>query len=179
MMKTSKTIKIFFLVSIIFTLLFPLLASAGLADEIGLWLTDRGYVVQEKGELELLVPESGMRFEVKNLARLVKGWNQLELILLHEDTVYAETSLRVFLKDVPASAAAADRPAARDQSRSKPLVKPGDTVTILFNSSGLLIRSTGKVLRSAGPGETTDVLNIPFNTVVKVVVRDSKNVVMK
>jgi hypothetical protein len=176
----NKRLKILVLIWFILVFLFPLAATAGLTDEIAAWLTGRGFGVRETAELQVLVPESGVRFEIANLDGLVKGWNTLALTLYCGETVYAKTGLKVFLESVPG--AAADRSPSVRQTRTgdRPAaVKPGDRVNILFRAGGLVIRSSGKVLRSAGLGETTDVLNISFNTVVKAVVRDPKNVILK
>jgi hypothetical protein len=151
-----------------------------LTDDIASWLTERGFVVRETAELQILVPESGMRFEVRNLDSLAKGWNNLSLTLYCGDVVYAETGLKICFDSVPAA-----NPELKKSGRTSrtaagsAIVKPGDRVNILFCAGGLVIRSSGKVLRSAALGETTDVLNLSFNTVVKAVVRDPKNVILK
>jgi len=168
------------LTGFILVFLFPLAATAALTDDIASWLTERGFSVRETDDLQILVPDSGIRFEIRNLDGLVKGWNTLALTLLCGETVYAETGLKVFLESVPVTENAKQNiPASTRSGVKTAVVKPGDRVNILFQAGGLLIKSTGKVLRSAGLGETTDVLNISFNTVVKAVVRDPKNVILK
>ena len=179
-MKKARTVKIFVLIWIIFVFLFPFATFADLPHDIAAWLSDRGYAVRETGELDILVPDSGVSFKIENLGTLAPGWNSLDLTLLCGETVYSSAKLKVFLENVPVSGAAAAPTAMNSRIPAKTaVVKPGDTVTILLRSGGLLIRSSGKVLKSAGLGETTNVLNIPFNTIVKAVVVDPKNVIMK
>ena len=176
----NKTFKIVVLTWFILVFMFPLATFADLTADIAAWLTGRGCAVRETGELAVLVPDSDVTFEVKNADRLAKGWNTLRLDLFTGETLYAQTELKVFLESVPESAAAPrqDR-SAKPQAAKTAVVKPGDQVNILFRSGGLIIKSNGKILRSAGLGETVDVLNVAFNTVVKAVVADSKNVILK
>ena len=165
---------------IILVFLFPFAASAAVTDDIVSWLTERGFAVRETAELQILVPESNMRFEIRNYNSLAKGWNNLALTLFCGEAVYAETGLKIFLESVPASDAELKKSGQTPRTAAKTaVVKPGDRVNILFCSGGLVIKSSGKILRSAGLGETTDVLNLSFNTVMKAVVRDPKNVILK
>lgn len=143
-------------------------------------LADHGWTLLYADDFPILLPDDRFAFEIRNLDRLRPGPATLDLHITYQDRPYADIRLSVTLQrqpdtpPPPATTTPAPKPPRQriltptpTPHPPSPALRPGRTVEIVYLAPGLVIRSEGRSLSAAEPGQTADALLTAFNTRVR------------
>jgi len=172
------------LLLIIFSCLFflPSLLADPVEDNIKQQLEENGFTVLSLAEIPILTPDKNISCVINNLNKLKQGKNILDITVLYEEKFYANFKLEAELyssESLKKDQSLLNKKNTEYLNNRDFLLKPGETVEIIWSSKNLIIRSPGKILKSCSSGEETEVLNLSFNTIVRGTVLDKRKIILK
>jgi hypothetical protein len=176
-----KMLKIIFLISLISIFFFPFLASSGVREGIQATLEEKGIQVLSVSEPDVMVPDQGITFELKDIRHLKPGKNRLEVSLFYNNGPYMSAHYEVEI------AGESRTETVSWMNRKSPVtnlspnwaVRKGDKVTLVFRKEGLVIKTDGKALENGRKNDEVSALNQFCNRTVKGLVIDRKNILIQ